>query len=938
MPFSSPLAAGAQRGATVAARGTALLIALLVSFLPAPGTSRAPAAEVVLPAELITSESGMAAEWVLSMAQDRQGFMWFGTNLGLVRHDGLHFKVFRRANTLPNPLSNDYIYAMAEDAAGDLWLGTIRGLNHFHAASETFSAFRHDPKDPQSLSGDAIWWLCRWSASPDSLWVATDDNGLGLFNMRSGKCRSFRADPARPGALGSNSVRMVLEDSRGQVWVATSKGLHRFLPASETFEAFRHDPGDANTIGDDSVFEIFESSSQPGILWVGTDRNCLNRFDPRRRAWQRFLLPAAQLPDPFSNCVFFVKDCPDQPDMLLVGTRQGLYGFDMLRHAWQRIVLQDQFHESGDRRDEIILGIFRDRSGVCWVCVQGRGLLKFTPRPALFRPHVNPDGGQDPVRRNRVFSLAEDAGGNIWLGTAAGIYRYAPDTESYEHFALAPALREPAPFNSVFRVCATRSGELWAGTAGGLVRFDPVTGEQEVFAARAGDPATLGFSDVAMIHEDSRGDVWICSDFCLLRWQRRSRTFARYLHDPGDPGSLSASHINPVLEDRSGRIWIGTENGLNLYDRRSDKFKRYYLDPPDASKETQNYIMILHQDARGRIWVGTSNGLNLMEERGTGVRFRHFAAPGSTLRNFILGMLEDDAGNLWISSSGGLSRFDTGSETFSLYDSHDGVPHIEFIYNSTLCARTGELFFGGALGLFSFKPWLASFNRYVPPMAFTDIQLWRRPLGIGGGSPLPRSITLAPELVLPHDQNSLTLSFAALSYIRPEKNQYAYRLEGRDDSWIDLGYEHSVNLENLKPGRYRLRVKGSNNEGVWNERGISLALIVRPPFWETWWFRSLLALALLAAFVQWNRSRSRRLAARIRSEAAMEHYFDKFGISPREREIVRLLLRGKSNREIEDALFISMGTVKNHIYRIFQKLGVKNRAQLIARFNNLQIK
>ena len=218
------------------------------------------------------------------------------------------------------------------------------------------------------------------------------------------------------------------------------------------------------------------------------------------------------------------------------------------------------------------------------------------------------------------------------------------------------------------------------------------------------------------------------------------------------------------------------------------------------------------------------------------------------------------------------------------------------------------------------------------------IQVWRRPLAIGGDSPLGRSITLAPGLVLPYDQNSLTVSFAALSYIRPDKNQYAYRLDGRDGSWHDIGFEHAVTLDNLQPGRYRLRVWGANNEGVWNRDGISLALRIRPPFWRTWWFRALLALAFAVAFVLWNRSRSRRLAERIRSEAAMEHYFDKCHVSAREREIVKLLLKGKSNKEIEDALFISMGTVKNHVYNIFQKLGVKNRGQLAALFKNLPSK
>lgn len=908
----------------------------LIFMLLCPSLIRAQ--EVTLPAELITNDSGMAAEWVYAMFQDRLGFMWFGTNLGVARHDGIHYKVFRRANTLPDPLSNDYVLAIAQDETGDLWLGTGKGLNRFHNASETFSVMLHDPRDPESLNGNVIIDLARWSSRPGFLWVATADGGLGLLNLKTGKCKNFLPDPSRPGALGSKNVRKVVEDSRKRIWVATANGFQRFIPETESFEAFRHDPQNINTISDDDVNEIFESTNRPGILWVGTGKNCLNRFDSERRSWQRFMLPGAGSSAHASSWVGFITDCPTVPDTLLVGTEQGLYMFHTDRNSWERVILQDQFRQTGDRDNESIMGVFQDRSGVCWISIEDRGLLKIIPQPAFFRTHVD-SGGGDPSSRNTILGMAEDPEGRLWLGTyGAGLFRYTPAAGSYEHFNLGPSPPRGTDFDFVSVLCTTRHKELWAATRGGLVRFDLLNGGQEVFAAKADDPATLGFRRVASIREDSQDDVWIGSDFCLLRWERGTRTFKRYLHDPNDPGSLSGSHVNPILEDSRGNLWVGTENGLNLYDRGADRFTRFFLDPPDPSKETQNYVMILCEDRYGRLWVGTSNGLNLMERTEAGARFQHYSAPGSTLRNFILGIVEDDADNLWISSAGGLSRFDMRTRTFSLYDSRDGVFPDQFLYGSCLRARNGEFYFGETRGLISFKPWLARFNRYVPPLAFTDIQVWRRPLAIGGGSPLGRSITLAPDLVLPYNQNSLTVSFAALSYIRPEKNQYAYRLDGRDGSWHEIGFDHAVTLDNLQPGRYRLRVRGSNNEGIWNPDGISLVLRIRPPFWQTWWFRALLALAFAVTFVLWNRSRSRRLAERIRTESAMEHYFDKCHVSAREREIVQLLLKGKSNKEIEDVLFISMGTVKNHVYNIFQKLGVKNRGQLAALFKNLPAK
>ena len=220
----------------------------------------------------------------------------------------------------------------------------------------------------------------------------------------------------------------------------------------------------------------------------------------------------------------------------------------------------------------------------------------------------------------------------------------------------------------------------------------------------------------------------------------------------------------------------------------------------------------------------------------------------------------------------------------------------------------------------------------MPPLVITEVKIFNRNQTLSGD--LSRTKTLR----LGYKDAIVSFAFAALSYADPKRNQYAYKIEGLNDDWITIGNRNEVTVSNLRPGNYVFRVKGSNNHGVWNEQGAVLAIAMRPPWWQTWWFRVPAFLLLLFAFIQWNRSRTKRLAERIRTEASMEQYLHKFDISQREKEIVLLLLKGKSNKEIEDALFIAMGTVKNHIYSIYQKLGVKNRAQLLTMFKNLQVK
>jgi len=244
----------------------------------------------------------------------------------------------------------------------------------------------------------------------------------------------------------------------------------------------------------------------------------------------------------------------------------------------------------------------------------------------------------------------------------------------------------------------------------------------------------------------------------------------------------------------------------------------------------------------------------------------------------------------------------------------------------------GELFFGGPNGLTCFFPQDIRDNPHVPPVVITDVEVFNHRRSLSGDFKRLGRLRLGPG------DRIVSFAFAALSFSDPRRNRYAYRIEGLDDEWIDIGNRHEVTVSNLRPGSYVFRVKGANNHGVWNEQGAALAITMSSPWWQSWWFRLPVFLLLLLALIQWNRSRTRRMAARIRTEAAMDKFYEKHGISEREKEILMLVLRGKSNKEIEDALFIAMGTVKNHIYNIYQKVGVKNRAQLMTLFKNLQVK
>jgi len=522
---------------------------------------------------------------------------------------------------------------------------------------------------------------------------------------------------------------------------------------------------------------------------------------------------------------------------------------------------------------------------------------------------------------------------------------------------------------------------VWIGTyKNGLFGVNRNVNETKAFLSLPGDPRSLKEQIVSVLTIDRQQTLWIGTNYGLHAYDLARDSFTGYYHSGKNGGGLSHDNVTAIFEDRSGQLWIGTDDGLNLLDRdrgvftvlRNDlsqapaigrdkiyvimqdasgvlwlgtygaglvrfdparkKFVRdYHHSENDIASLGSDKVYCLLEDKRGRFWIGTNSGGLSLFDRANG-SFTCFTTKDGMPNNSVMGIVEDPQGFLWLSTNRGLSRFDPQRRTFRNFTARDGLQGNEFLPMSFCKSAENEIFFGGPNGLTSFLPAAIQDNPHVPPVVITGIEIFNRGQSISGDFSRMATLKLGPK------DRSVSFAFAALSYSDPGRNQYAYKIEGLNDNWIQIGNRHEVMVSNLRPGSYVFRVKGSNNHGVWNEQGAALAITMRPPWWQSWWFRLPASLLLLAFLFHWNRSRTRRLAARIKTEAAMDKFFEQENISQREREIIMLVLRGKSNKEIEDLLFISMGTVKNHIYNIYQKIGVKNRAQLITLFKNLQVK
>ncbi|NIO80033.1 MAG: hypothetical protein GTN53_05710 [Candidatus Aminicenantes bacterium] len=440
----------------------------------------------------------------------------------------------------------------------------------------------------------------------------------------------------------------------------------------------------------------------------------------------------------------------------------------------------------------------------------------------------------------------------------------------------------------------------------------------------------MSYNAVSSIREDHNGVLWIGTrGGGLNRFNRETEAFTRYINDPHNPNSPGCNYIYTIYVDRYGVMWLGTSRGgLNRFDPQKETFIHYKYDPSTPNSLSNNIVLSICESQNGVLWIGTwGGGLNKFNRQKQ--TFTRYTTKKGLPDNHIYSILEDNQGNLWLGTNKGLCRFSISTGKTKIYTPVDGLQDYEFNTGACYQSQSGEMFFGGVNGFNCFYPDRIEDNHYIPPIVITGFKIQNRPVNIGKDSRLKKHITETKEIILSYKDSFFSFEFAALDYTAPDKNRYQYKVERFNEDWIDLGHKHDITLTNLDPGEYILRVRGANNDGIWNYEGTSVRIIITPPLWETWWFRALTVLLLAALLYIWHHRRMKNLSLKLKTEAEMERLFAKYKVSGREQEIIRLILKGKSNKDIEDDLYISIKTVKSHIYNIYQKLGVKNRLELI---------
>ncbi len=377
----------------------------------------------------------------------------------------------------------------------------------------------------------------------------------------------------------------------------------------------------------------------------------------------------------------------------------------------------------------------------------------------------------------------------------------------------------------------------------------------------------------------------------------------------------------------SGDLLIGTGSGILKFDIKNKVFSQFSTNKIISEHINSGRIYTIFEDYSLNIWIGTTKGLVRFNQ--STEQFTDYSNLYGLPNDKVLGILEDDHSNLWLSTYSDLYKFNPLTNQCRKYDISSDIEKFSFTraYHKS---KNGRLFFGGTKGAISFFPDKFKFNLYIPPVVFTSYKRFNKKVK------LAKDISEIKELTLSYRDTFISFEFAALCYANPLKNQYAYKIEGLNDEWISSGNKHEISLVGISPGEYIIKIKGSNSEGIWNDKITSLKLIITPPFWRTWWFFLIILLFIIYLVRNWHKSRMNRLKAKLKKAAFLEKFIEKKKITKREKEIIQLILDGKGNQDIEEILYVSHHTVKNHIYNIFQKLAIKNKGQLISLFKEAQ--
>lgn len=756
----------------------------------------------------LNTENGLSQNTVLSILQDKTGFMWFGTKDGLNRYDGNSIKVFKRDDNNPYSIGNNTVWSLLEVADGKIWAGTEQGIYTYDPICEKFESF-----DIKTASGETFpGWIMDMKADlSGNIWIASGN--LFCYSPKTNTLKKYTQIYHHTGNNASllSQVWSINIDNDNQIWLSMLHGgLQRFDPVKEEFVCYAKD-----ATGKDLTSCLISQTMNynNNHLLIGLINEDMRIMDKTTGEIIPYRLDSSAGESLFVRNMYSFSD-----KNIWVGTESGLF-----IHNPQTKETTHLSHNSNDKytlSDNAVYSMYEDREGGIWVGTYFGGVNYF-PRLYTYFEKYYPVANQNSIMGERVSGICEDPEGNIWIGTEdAGLNKLNVKTSHFEYFKPGQYANSLNYHNVHDIICD--GDNLWIGTFSRGINVYNLKNKKWKYYQKSNDRGALNNDDVFALYRDSKGQIWVGTSSGAFSFDRETETFIPLTQ-------VKQSFISDIIEDRHGRIWFSTYGGgAYCYNPRTKECTHYDYDQSDPYSICYMKIGSMFIDKKERLWFASeSRGICCFDEESG--RFIRYGVDQGLNNDVIHKILEDDYSNLWLSSNRGLIRFNPETNKVRVFTQNNGLPANQFNYKSGYKNGSGRMYFGTVNGLITFQPEEFTSNEIIPPVVITAFNL------LNNDTTLREKLHHSSSIKLKHHQSSFSIDFSALSYVAPEMNEYAYKMEGLEDHWNFLPSAQRITYSNLPPGKYVFRVKASNNDGLWNEEGDFLAIIILPPFWQTTW-------------------------------------------------------------------------------------------------------
>jgi ligand-binding sensor domain-containing protein len=787
----------------------------------------------------ITPEDGLSQGNIASIYQDSKGFMWFGTFNGLNRYDGYSIKVYNHDNNDSLSLAYGHVKFICEDNEHKMWLGTFgNGFSVYFPTEGVFrsiNTYKTSTAEYQMRNNAGII-----SMKNGDMWVLDERIGLFCYDSKMHLKKAYLADSTDPKALPQVYYFAMVKDAFENIWLGADNGkLIKFSKENGKYEVINFETRKASQ--DDGIKTMYVDKF--GIIWIGTVSQGAYSFDPNTRKFTNYRKGDSPYDLSAGNVLCFLDDWDGN---LLIGTDGG--GLNILDR--QSGIIKKIKYELGNPESlstNAIYSLYIDRSETLWIGTYAGGINYVGRYKNKFYTYKTNPLDPNSLSYKNVKCFLQDSEGDIWVGTdGGGINKFNEATGNFDHYLADLNNPNWLHTNVIIALYQDKDGDIYIGSySGGLTIFNKKTNTFKQYLPDANNPAGVGGIHPWCLLQDSYGTMWVgYLSVGLDKYDKKTGIFTHYKSEATDPSTLNSPNIKVLFEDKARHLWVGTEGGgLHIFNRDRNNFTRFVNDPNDSTSLSNNDVRALYEDSKGRFWVGTGNGLDLMD-REKGI-FTILDTKDGLPGNIINDILEDNEGYLWISTNNGISKFSPDKNTYRNYDITDGLQGNEFNYTAAIKTRDGRLLFGGKNGFNIFRPEDIKDNTHIPAITLTDIQLANKSVNILKVKGKNITIPYLKDIILSYKDNILAFEFSALDFGNSVKNKYKYKLEGFDKDWTEVtSKKRFATYTNLSPGKYVLRIIGSNSDDIWNNDGISINLVITPPFWKRIWFIALVILII----------------------------------------------------------------------------------------------